>query len=254
MEHTWWHLGAWTRTRPEPCKLHRGHDLKANPNIQEGQLPSTTSFLLPARYNTFFAVLLFLQKQAHDTHTHTHQSMLDSQKRESRTSTAEHAEHAETQRTHASAEASSSSSLTAQRLSWDQYFSQVATLISCRSTCHRLRVGCVIVNDRRIASTGYNGFLAGAPHESIVRNNHEQATVHAEQNAIADCARRGVSTAGATCYVTHYPCINCAKILAASGVRMVKYVSDYKNDPLVPGLLSSAGVHVEKLDLPPNAH
>ena len=137
------------------------------------------------------------------------------------------------------------------RMSWDQYFSQVAKLVSCRSTCHRLRVGCVIVNDRRIASTGYNGFLAGAPHESVVRDNHEQATVHAEQNAIADCARRGVSTDGATCYVTHYPCINCAKILAASGVRTIKYVSDYKNDPLVPGLLENAGVCVKQL-VPPS--
>lgn len=133
------------------------------------------------------------------------------------------------------------------RLTWNDYFSEVAHLIRCRSTCHRLRVGCVIVRNHRIVSAGYNGFLAGAPHTSVVRDNHEQGTVHAEQNAIADCARRGVSTEGATCYVTHYPCINCAKILAAAGVRDIKYVADYKNDPLVPGLLAQAGVAVERL-------
>lgn len=134
-----------------------------------------------------------------------------------------------------------------ERMNWDTYFSQVAQLISSRSSCNRLHVGCVIVNDRRIASTAYNGFLAGAPHKSMVRDNHEQATVHAEQNAIADCARRGVSVDGSTCYVTHYPCINCAKILAASGVKTIKYISNYKNDPLVPGLLLNAGVNVEQL-------
>ena len=62
-----------------------------------------------------------------------------------------------------------------------------------RSSCHRLQVGCLLVKDNRIISQGYNGHLPGAPHKSIVRNNHEQATVHAEQNAICDCAKRGVS-------------------------------------------------------------
>ena len=96
------------------------------------------------------------------------------------------------------------------KISWDEYFMSTALLVSCRSACNRLHVGCVLVKDNRIISAGYNGFLPGAPHESIVVNNHEIATVHAEQNAITDCANRGVSVKDAKAYITHYPCINCA--------------------------------------------
>ena len=123
------------------------------------------------------------------------------------------------------------------RLDWDEYFISTALLISSRSSCDRLKVGCVIVKDNRIVSAGYNGFLPGEPHKSIVRDNHEQAIVHAEQNAISDCSSRGVSVKGATAYITHYPCLNCAKILAASGIKDIKYESDYKNDELVPKIV-----------------
>tara|TARA_Y100001970_G_C14112611_1_gene791730 strand:+ start:286 stop:729 length:444 start_codon:yes stop_codon:yes gene_type:complete len=119
------------------------------------------------------------------------------------------------------------------RLSWDDYFLSVAHLISARSTCNRLKVGCVIVNNNRIISSGYNGFLPGKPHESIVRDNHEQATIHAEQNAIADCASRGIKMNNSKAYITHYPCLNCAKLLAASGIKEIIYHCDYKNDELV---------------------
>ena len=119
------------------------------------------------------------------------------------------------------------------RLSWDEYFMSTAFLISSRSPCERLHVGCVLVKDNRIISAGYNGFLPNMPHDSIVINNHEVATVHAEQNAITDCASRGVSTEGATAYITHYPCLNCAKILMASGIKEVRYCCDYRNDTLV---------------------
>jgi dCMP deaminase len=71
--------------------------------------------------------------------------------------------------------------------------------------------------------------------------------VHAEQNAITDAARRGVSVAGATAYVSHFPCINCAKVLAAAGVREIKYHFDYNNDPLALVLLEEAGVTVTRL-------
>merc|ERR1711998_541387 len=98
------------------------------------------------------------------------------------------------------------------RCSWDDFFMCHALLSSSRSSCERLHVGCILVKDRRIIATGYNGFLSGAPHKSIVVNNHEQATVHAEQNAIADCAKRGISCDNSTAYITHYPCINCTKI------------------------------------------
>ena len=79
------------------------------------------------------------------------------------------------------------------RPDWHQYFTDIVWLTKDRSPCHRLQVGCLLVKDNRIISQGYNGFLPGAEHKSIVRNNHEQAIVHAEQNAIVDCAKRGVS-------------------------------------------------------------
>jgi dCMP deaminase len=80
-----------------------------------------------------------------------------------------------------------------------------------------------------------------------MRDGHEQATVHAEQNAVADAARRGSSVEGCMAYVTHYPCINCAKILAAAGIAEVRYRDDYANDPLVAQILDDAGVKVTKL-------
>ena len=130
------------------------------------------------------------------------------------------------------------------RLSWDDYFMSIAFLISSRSTCERLHVGCVLVKDTRIISVGYNGFLPKLPHKSCIRDGHEQATVHSEQNAITDCAKRGVPTDNATAYITHYPCINCCKILCAAGIKKIFYHSDYKNDPLVGELLLMANINV----------
>ena len=137
------------------------------------------------------------------------------------------------------------------RPSWNEYFMATAVLISSRSNCERLHVGCVIVTGgerkNRLVAAGYNGFLPGTPHVSRQRDGHEQATVHAEQNAIADAARRGSSVEGCVAYVTHYPCINCAKIMAAAGIAEVRYRADYANDPLVAPLLADAGVKVLKL-------
>jgi len=133
------------------------------------------------------------------------------------------------------------------RLSWDEYFISSALLMSSRSSCERLHVGCVLVKENRIISAGYNGFLAGLPHESCVVNNHEQNTVHAEQNAISDCAKRGGSVNGSTAYITHYPCINCTKILLAAGIKEIKYYDDYKNSDLVKNLLSKSNVETIKL-------
>ena len=76
--------------------------------------------------------------------------------------------------------------------SWDEYFKNLTLMTASRSKCDRLQVGCILVKDNRIISQGYNGHLPGLKHESIIRNNHEQATLHAEQNAIVDCAKRGV--------------------------------------------------------------
>lgn len=123
---------------------------------------------------------------------------------------------------------------------------ELAKLSSIRSPCHRLQVGCVIVKDHRMISMGYNGFLSGCPHISIVKNGHEQATVHAEINAISDAAKRGVSLNGSTAYITHYPCINCFKALASSGIKEIIYRSDYRNDPVVTELNASARVAIKK--------
>jgi len=137
------------------------------------------------------------------------------------------------------------------RPSWDEYFMATAVLIASRSNCERLHVGCVIVTGgerrNRIVAAGYNGFLPSTPHVSLLRDGHEQATVHAEQNAVADAARRGSSVEGCVAYITHYPCINCAKILAASGIERIKYRHDYHNDPLVAPLLAEAGVKILQL-------
>lgn len=132
------------------------------------------------------------------------------------------------------------------RIDWNSYFMLNAYMISLRSPCNRLHVGCVIVSNNHIISTGYNGYLPDAPHESIIRNEHEIATVHSEQNCMADCAKRGVSTNGATAYVTHYPCINCFKILTASGIKKIVYANDYSNDEAVEMLAKLSNVEIVK--------
>ena len=133
------------------------------------------------------------------------------------------------------------------RLNWDEYFAKIVSVTAERSSCHRLHVGCLLVKNNRIISQGYNGHLPGCKHESIVRNNHEQSTVHAEQNAICDCAKRGVSCEGATAYVTHYPCIICSRLLLASGIKQIRYLEDFKNDELVKYFCNELNVELIKL-------
>ena len=133
------------------------------------------------------------------------------------------------------------------RPSWDEYFKEIVQVTSKRSPCDRLKVGCLLVHKNRIISQGYNGFLPDCPHESIVRNNHEQATIHAEQNAICDCAKRGVSTLESIVYVTHYPCIICTRLLLASGISEIKYIEDYKNDELVEYFCKQKDVLISKI-------
>ena len=116
------------------------------------------------------------------------------------------------------------------RPSWNEYFKNIVLTTSTRSSCNRLHVGCILVKENRIISQGYNGFLSGHPHKSIVINNHEIATIHAEQNAIIDCAKRGVNCNNSTAYITHFPCINCLKMLIQAGIEKIYYIHDYKND------------------------
>ena len=133
------------------------------------------------------------------------------------------------------------------RPNWNEYFKEIVQVTSKRSPCHRLKVGCLLVKDNRIISQGYNGFLPGCPHTSIVRDNHEQATLHAEQNALIDCAKRGVSCKDATAYITHYPCIICTRLLLAADIKEIKYINDYKNDELVEHFCSLKGVEITKV-------
>jgi dCMP deaminase len=134
-----------------------------------------------------------------------------------------------------------------QRPCWNDYFKEIVQVTAKRSPCERLHVGCLLVKDNRIISQGYNGFLPGCEHKSIVRDGHEQATVHAEQNALCDCAKRGVSCAGATAYVTHYPCIICTRLLLSSDISEIKYINDYKNDELVNIFCSQKNVLITKI-------
>ena len=110
---------------------------------------------------------------------------------------------------------------TEKRPNWKEYFAEIVNVTATRSSCARLHVGCLLVKDNRIISQGYNGYLPGCKHEQKMRNGHEMATIHAEQNAITDCAKRGVCCLDAEAYITHYPCIYCMKILCASGIKRI---------------------------------
>lgn len=137
--------------------------------------------------------------------------------------------------------------MTLPRPSWDEYFKEIVQVTAKRSPCERLQVGCLLVKDNRIVSQGYNGFLPGCQHQSIIRDGHEQATVHAEQNAISDCAKRGVSCENCTAYITHYPCIICCRILLAAGITKIKYINDYRNDELVKHFTQMMKVSIEAI-------
>ena len=133
------------------------------------------------------------------------------------------------------------------RPTWDEYFTKIVEATRERSPCHRLQVGCLLVKDNRIVSQGYNGFLPGCVHKSVVRDGHEQATVHAEQNALMDCAKRGVSCNESIAYITHYPCIICMRLLLAAGIREIKYLEDYHNDNLVGLFAKECNVNIIQL-------
>ena len=103
------------------------------------------------------------------------------------------------------------------RIDWDQYFMVQAALLASRSTCKRLSVGAVLVRDKRIIAGGYNGAVSGDDHcideGCYLRDGHCVRTIHAEMNAILQCARFGMSTDGASLYVTDFPCLQCTKRL-----------------------------------------
>tara|TARA_B100000900_G_C20543194_1_gene701403 strand:- start:1057 stop:1482 length:426 start_codon:yes stop_codon:yes gene_type:complete len=137
--------------------------------------------------------------------------------------------------------------MTNKRPSWDEYFKEIVSTTAKRSSCERLNVGCLFVKDNRIIAQGYNGYIAGCQHKMILKDNHNIATIHAEQNTITDCAKRGVSSNGCTAYITHYPCYNCMKLMVSCGICKINYINDYKNDELVQQLANEVNIPMNKL-------
>lgn len=141
-----------------------------------------------------------------------------------------------------------------ERPSWDAYFMQIATLVATRATCPRRSVGALIVRDRRILATGYNGAARGLPHcppggpeydwpVGCMRAGHCIRTLHAEQNALLQAALIGVACEGADMYVTCQPCNGCAKMMINAGIRRVIYEGDYP-DEFSKELFRDAGMEV----------
>lgn len=139
------------------------------------------------------------------------------------------------------------------RPDWDEYFLKLAMLASERATCPRLHCGCILVRDKRVVSTGYNGSIPGDEHcdeaGCLLVDNHCVRTVHAEMNALIQAARRGQAVEGATAYVTNMPCTTCAKSLITAGVTRVVVFSDY-HDTLATQFFTKAGVRIDKHAMP----
>lgn len=144
------------------------------------------------------------------------------------------------------------------RPSWDEYFMQIADVAATRSTCLRRHVGAVLVHDRHILATGYNGVPAGIEHcltRGCLREElgipsgqqHELCRgLHAEQNALIQASRHGGITGdGATLYCTAHPCVQCTKMLINAGVKRIVYRDSYP-DELSSALLAEAGIATER--------
>ena len=147
-----------------------------------------------------------------------------------------------------------------ERPSWDQYFLTITRQLAERSTCNRAKVGAVIVRDKNILASGYNGAPAGLPHCTEVgcliyqsktptgeTEENCYRTIHAEINAIAQAAKNGVGIRDADIYVTHTPCIHCLKVLINTGIKRIFYEKEYKLHT-VSELLASTDVTLQKVD------
>jgi dCMP deaminase len=135
------------------------------------------------------------------------------------------------------------------RPSWDDYFMAIAKIVGTRSTCDRLRAGAVLVKEKRIISTGYNGSPPGLPHcdeiGHLMEEGHCVRTVHGEHNAILQAATvSGTNTRGSTMYTKYSPCLHCSKYIVAAGVKKVIMGKVYRNSKVVD-YLKEAGVEVE---------
>lgn len=139
----------------------------------------------------------------------------------------------------------------ANRASWDEYFMSIAQVVATRSTCERKFVGAVIVRNKTILSTGYNGSIRGLPHCTeaghMMEDGHCVATIHAETNAILQAARNGVMIDGASIYVTASPCWNCFKQLANAGITRICYGEFYRD---TRSLEVASAVGIELIHVP----
>jgi dCMP deaminase len=146
------------------------------------------------------------------------------------------------------------------RIGWDQYFMEICAVVAKRSTCTRAAVGAVIVRNRNILATGYNGAPSGMPHcteagcliyTSTNPNGETEEncfrTIHAEINAIAQSAKSGVSIQGSDIYVTHSPCIHCLKVVINTGINRICYGRPYKLEQ-VAELVRLSGVTMERIE------
>ena len=144
------------------------------------------------------------------------------------------------------------------RHDWDTYFIKIAYAVSERSTCDRAFVGCVLVLDKRILTTGFNGSPAGQPHcdeaGHLMVDSHCVRTIHAETNAIIQAALHGVSTRGSTCYVTHFPCINCTKALINAGITRLVYSTAYRLDDISVSFLKAANIEISQKEFTPETN
>jgi dCMP deaminase len=137
------------------------------------------------------------------------------------------------------------------RSSWDQYFMDIATQVATRATCDRKHVGALLVRDKTILSTGYNGSIRGLPHcdevGHMMENGHCVATVHAEANAIIQAAKNGVGIQGATIYTTASPCWPCFKLIANSGCERIVFGEFYR-DPRIFDYALKIGIELVALN------
>ena len=142
---------------------------------------------------------------------------------------------------------------TQKRPEWDEYFLKLAMLASERSTCPRMHCGCVLVKDRFVLATGYNGSIPGQPHcedvGCLVVDNHCVRTNHAEINALVQAAVHGISIKGSDAYITNMSCTTCAKALIAAGIKRVIVFSDF-HDTLATEFYTNSGVEIVKLKMP----
>jgi dCMP deaminase len=139
------------------------------------------------------------------------------------------------------------------RPDWDEYFLKLAMLASERATCPRMHCGCVLVKNKNVIATGYNGSIPGDDHcedvGCLIVDEHCLRTNHAEMNAITQAAKQGNGLLGACAYVTNMPCTTCAKALIAAGIIKVIVFSDY-HDTLATDFFAKADIKIEKHPMP----